>query len=77
MVHAFVMVTLGPDEPIEPIVEAVRSLETVQTANVVAGDVDLVVELVVDETYQVMEAVTDGIRSLEGVIDTTTYVSIG
>lgn len=77
MVHAFVAVSVGAGTAVETIAERIRAVEPVKRAHVVAGDVDVMVELEVDETYQAMTAVADGIRSLDAVTDTTTYVSLG
>lgn len=77
MVHAFVTVRVGPDAAVDEVVASIRELAAVETAHVVAGDVDVIAELEVEETYQAMEAVTDGIRSLAAVTDTTTYITMG
>ena len=77
MVRAFVTVPVGPGAAVGRVVESIRGLAAVETVHVLAGDVDAMAEPEVDETYEVMAVVTDGIPTLEAVTDTITYVSIG
>lgn len=76
MVRAFVMVSLDADGA-ERIVGAVRDHERVLEAHVVAGAYDVIAEVEADEVYDVLQVAADGIRSLDGVADTRTYIAIG
>jgi DNA-binding Lrp family transcriptional regulator len=76
MVRAFVMVQTAAGASGE-VVAAVRDDERVRAAHVVAGEYDIVAEVEADEVYEVLQAVSDGIRSLDGVTDTRTYIAMG
>ena len=75
MVRAFVMVKTAPGT-VGRVTEAVRELEAVREAHVVAGDHDLVAEVEAAEMYDVLDTVASAVRSLDGVADTRTYVSM-
>ncbi|MFT4889416.1 MAG: DNA-binding Lrp family transcriptional regulator [Halobacteriales archaeon] len=75
MVYAFVMVKTGSGES-EGVVEAIRDFGDVVEANIVAGDFDVIVEVETEEVYDVLETVSGAVGSLEGVLDTKTYVSL-
>lgn len=74
MVHAFVMVKTHVGSS-ESILESVRGLSSVEDAHIVAGAYDLIVEVNADEVGDVLNTAAEGIRSLEGVTETKTYVS--
>jgi len=76
MVYAFVMVKTGSGAS-EGVVEAIHDLGGVVEANIVAGDFDVIVEVETEEVYDVLETVSGAVGSLEGVLDTKTYVSLG
>lgn len=73
MVHAFVFVdcAAGTDRPV---VSAIREVDGVDDAHVVAGDFDVVAEVTAPEVHDVLSLVTREIRTLEGVGTTRTYV---
>lgn len=54
--------------------EAIRAIEGVTEAHVVAGDFDVIVELEGDRPHDLLRTVTSRIRPLEGVGTTRTYV---
>jgi len=75
MVQAFVLVktTAGAAEGL---VERIRAVPQVQEAHIVAGEYDIVAEIEVAEVYEVLDAVAGDVRSLDGVADTRTYMSL-
>lgn len=75
MVRAFVMVKTAPGT-VGRVVEAVRGLDSVTEAHVVAGEYDMIAEVGADAMYDVLDLVASEIRSLDGVNDTKTYVSM-
>lgn len=75
MVHAFIMVKTAAGRS-EELVEAVRSLEQVSEAHVVAGEFDVIVEADADEVYDVLHAASSDISGMEGVADTKTYMAL-
>ena len=75
MVHAFVMVKTGAGRS-EELVTAVRDIDQVAEAHIVAGDYDLIVEVSADEVYEILHTVSSGIQGMDGVADTRTYISL-
>lgn len=75
MVHAFVMIKTAAGSS-EELVDKIRTFGRVTDAHVVAGEYDVIAEVAVDEVYEVMETVSAEIRSLEGISDTKTYISL-
>ncbi|MBB6644954.1 Lrp/AsnC ligand binding domain-containing protein [Halobellus ruber] len=75
MVHAFVMIKTGPGES-EGLLEAIRGLENVVEAHVVAGGYDIIAEADAPEVYEVLSTASTGIQGLESVIDTRTYIAM-
>ncbi|MFB6281210.1 MAG: Lrp/AsnC family transcriptional regulator [Haloferacaceae archaeon] len=76
MVRAFVMVKTAAGASAR-VVAAIRDDERVREAHVVAGEYDVIVEVEAGEVYEVLGTVSDGIRSLDGVADTRTYIAMG
>jgi DNA-binding Lrp family transcriptional regulator len=76
MVRAFVMVKTEAGES-GGLVDAIRDDGQVREAHVVAGEYDVIAEVEAEEVYEVLQAVADGIRSLDGVVDTRTYIAMG
>jgi DNA-binding Lrp family transcriptional regulator len=74
MVHAFVMVDVAAGTA-ERVVDAVRVLEHVAEAHVVAGDHDVIAEVDAPDVQGVLALASD-VRSLDGVTDTRTYVAM-
>ncbi len=75
MVHAFIMTKTAPGAS-ETVVRDVTELEQVEEAHVVAGEFDVIVEVDVDEVYDVMQAASVEIQGIDGVTDTKTYISL-
>lgn len=75
MVRGFVMVKTTTEDT-ERVLAAVHELEAVKEGHVVAGDWDIIAELDVPEVYDILSTVSDQVRSLDGVTDTKTYVSM-
>jgi len=75
MVHAFVMVKTAAGTS-EGLVDTLRSVGPVSEAHIVAGEYDIIAEVDVEEVYDVLDTVANRIRSLEGVADTRTYISM-
>jgi DNA-binding Lrp family transcriptional regulator len=75
MVHAFVMVKTAAGAS-EGLVDTLRNAAQVTEAHIVAGEYDVIAEVDVGEVYDVLDTVANEIRSLEGVADTRTYISM-
>ena len=76
MVHAFVMVKTAAGKS-EGLLGSIRELESVGDAHIVAGNYDIIAEVDADDVYEVLQAVSAGIQSLDGVTDTKTYIAMG
>ena len=75
MVHAVIMVETGTAKSAE-ILDAIHELPSVTEAHIVAGDFDLIVEVEVEEVYDVLQTASNDIQRIDGVTDTRTYVSL-
>ena len=75
MVNAVVMVKTGAGKS-EETVEAVRAIDAVTEAHVVAGEYDVIAEVAADEVYDVLHAASSEIQGLPGVTDTKTYIAL-
>ena len=75
MVHAYVMVKTDVAAS-ESLLADIRELPAVSEAHIVAGEYDLIVELTVEEVYAVLQATATDIQSLDGVLETKTYISL-
>lgn len=75
MVHAFVMVKADSIDA-ETLLDAVLDVTGVTEAHVVAGDFDIITEIEAEEVYDVLGAAATDIRSIDGVVDTKTYVAL-
>lgn len=75
MVHAFVMVKTDVAAS-ESLLGMIRDLEPVAEAHIVAGEYDLIVEVAVSEVYEVLQTTASDIQSLDGVLETKTYISL-
>lgn len=76
MVDAVIMVRTDAGES-EQTVGAVRGLEHVHEAHVVAGDFDIIAEVSAEEVYDVLHTASSNIQGLDGVLDTKTYIAMG
>ena len=75
MVHAYVMVKTAAGAS-ERTIDSVRDLPEVTTAHVVAGDYDMIAEVSVEDVYSVLHTASSKIQSLNGVLDTRTYIAL-
>ncbi|WP_135828052.1 Lrp/AsnC ligand binding domain-containing protein [Halorussus halobius] len=75
MVHAFIMVKTAAGRSGD-VLAAVRSLDRVTEAHVVAGEFDVVAEADAEEVYDVLHAASSDVSGLDGVADTKTYMAI-
>ncbi|AGN00209.1 ArsR family transcriptional regulator [Salinarchaeum sp. Harcht-Bsk1] len=75
MVHAFVMVKTAAGTS-EGLVDTLRTVSPVTEAHIVAGEYDIIAEVDVEKVYDVLDTVANEMRSLEGVADTRTYISM-
>lgn len=75
MVDAVIMVKTEAGQSEETVV-AVREVENVTEAHVVAGEFDLIAEVTADEVYDILHTASSGIQGLAGVLDTKTYIAM-
>jgi len=75
MVHAFIMVKTAAGRS-EDVLTAVRELDRISEAHVVAGEFDVIVEAEADEVYDVLQAASSDISGMDGVADTKTYMAL-
>lgn len=75
MVRAFIMIKAVAGKA-EQLLGDIRNAIGVEEAHVIAGQYDLIVEAQRDSVYQIMESVASGIRDLDGVADTRTYICL-
>jgi len=75
MVRAFIMVKTAAGKS-EDLLASIREIEGVDEAHIVAGQYDIIVEAVADEVYDLMHDVATGLRDLDGVADTKTYICL-
>ncbi|WP_135853127.1 Lrp/AsnC family transcriptional regulator [Halorussus salinus] len=75
MVHAFIMVKTAAGRS-EDVLTAVRELDGISEAHVVAGEFDVIVEAEADEVYDVLQTASSDISGMDGVADTKTYMAL-
>ncbi|WP_327052949.1 Lrp/AsnC ligand binding domain-containing protein [Halomicrococcus gelatinilyticus] len=75
MIRAYTTVITGAGTS-EDVVEQIRGLPNVTEAHVVAGDFDIIAEIEAEDVHGVQDTVAMGIRSLDGVGTTRTYVQL-
>ncbi|WP_338729786.1 Lrp/AsnC ligand binding domain-containing protein [Haladaptatus sp. DJG-WS-42] len=75
MVHAFIMMKTAAGKS-EKLLEDILDMEHVAEAHIVAGNYDIIAEVDAGEVYEVMHTVSSGLRAMEGVSDTKTYISL-
>jgi len=76
MVVAYVMVKAASGDA-DRIRESILDLDGVAEAHIVAGDMDFVVKVDVDEPADVKLVAADGIQGISGVENTQTYIAMG
>jgi len=75
MVDAFIMVKTGAGRS-DAVLDRIRELASISDAHVVAGEFDIIAEASAEEVYDVLQAASADIQSLEGVTDTRTYIAL-
>lgn len=75
MVQAFIMIKTAAGES-ATVRERVLEMDPVLEAHVVAGQYDVVAEVQGKEVYEVIHTVATDLTSLDGVVDTRTYICL-
>jgi len=75
MARAFIMVKTAAGKSAQ-LQAAIADRDGVAEAHVVAGQYDIVVEAEGEEVYDVIHGVATGVRELDGVADTRTYICL-
>lgn len=75
MVTAYVMIKANTGEA-DRLRDSVEEIEGVESAHIVAGDVDIIAKLDVDSPARVKEIAADGVQGISGVEDTQTYIAM-
>lgn len=75
MVTAYIMIKANTGEA-DRLLQAIRTLDGIEEAHIVAGDVDIIAKVRVGSPGDVKEIAADGIQSIEGVETTRTYVAM-
>ncbi|WP_254862311.1 Lrp/AsnC ligand binding domain-containing protein [Halovivax gelatinilyticus] len=75
MVHAFIMVKTSAGTS-EELLASITEVESVEGAHIVAGEFDIIAEVDAPEVYDVLEAVSTGVQTRDGVIETKTYIAL-
>lgn len=75
MVRAYVMVKANTGEA-DRLKSSIEGIEGVESAQIVAGDVDLIATLEVDEPADVKEIAASGIQGIRGIESTQTYIAM-
>ncbi|CAI49328.1 Lrp/AsnC family transcription regulator [Natronomonas pharaonis DSM 2160] len=75
MARSFIMVKADTGRA-RALLERFSDLDYIADANVVAGDIDIVLEAEADEVADIIDSVATNVRAIEGVVDTKTYVCL-
>jgi DNA-binding Lrp family transcriptional regulator len=75
VVIAYIMVKANTGEA-DRLKEDISAIEGVERANIVAGDVDIIVKVNVDSPADVKTIAASEIQGIAGVEDTQTYISM-
>ena len=75
MVLAYVMVKALTGDA-DRLKEDIEGIEGVADVHIVAGDVDLIAKVQVDSPEAVKEIAAEGIRGIEGIESTQTYIAM-
>jgi DNA-binding Lrp family transcriptional regulator len=75
MVDAFVMIKTGAGRS-EDVVAAVREIDAVAEAHIVAGKFDIMTEVTAEEVYDVLRTASSSIQDLDGITETRTYIAL-
>lgn len=75
MVDAFIMVKTGAGRS-DAVLDRIHEFASISEAHVVAGQFDIIAEATAGEVYDVLQAASSDIQSLDGVTDTRTYIAL-
>ncbi|MDF9745481.1 Lrp/AsnC family transcriptional regulator [Natrinema salsiterrestre] len=75
MVTAFIMIKANTGEA-DRLKDSIGAIDGVQSAHIVAGDVDLIAKADVDSPAEVKEIAATHIQGIQGVEDTQTYIAM-
>ena len=75
MVTAFVMIKANTGEA-DRLRDTIEGIEGVESAHIVAGDVDIIAKARVDTPAAVKEIAATGIQGVRGFEDTQTYIAM-
>lgn len=75
MVYAFVLLKTGAGTSPE-VTTSLLELDGVLEAHVVAGTYDVIVEVEAEEVYDILDLVSNTIQSIDGVLDSKTYITL-
>ncbi|GAB3020905.1 Lrp/AsnC family transcriptional regulator [Natronobiforma cellulositropha] len=75
MVTAFVMVKANTGEA-DRLRDSIETIEGVESAHIVAGDVDIIAKATVETPAAVKEIAATRIQGISGVEDTQTYIAM-
>lgn len=63
--------------PLEPVADRIAELDEAEYVVITAGSYDLLVELLCESDDHLLEVISGRIRSIEGVVDTETFMYLG
>ena len=75
MVTAFIMIKANTGEA-DRLRTSIESIEGVESAHIVAGDVDIIAKATVDTPAAVKNIAATEIQGISGVEDTQTYIAM-
>jgi DNA-binding Lrp family transcriptional regulator len=75
MVRAYVMIKANTGEA-DRLKSNIETLDGVRDVHIVAGDVDLIATVDVDEPAEVKEIAATGVQGVDGVESTQTYIAM-
>ena len=75
MVTAYVMIKAHTGDA-DRLKNEIEAIEGVTSANIVAGDVDLIAKVSVDSPAAVKDVAATQIQAIDGIEDTQTYVAM-
>lgn len=76
MGRAYILATTVAGEA-DTVLAAALEADHVEDGHIVSGDYDVVLEVDAPGVSEVLRSVVTGIRDVEGVVDTRTYVRLG
>ncbi|AGB15586.1 transcriptional regulator [Halovivax ruber XH-70] len=75
MVHAYVLVKTSAGKS-AGLLATIRSIELISDAHIVAGNYDVIAEVEAEAVHDVLETVSSELQSLDGILDTKSYVAM-